>query len=443
VTLIKTSSTQQRFSRRALLKGLGVSGAFLPLLHAEPAKAATANGFPRRLVTITWTNGIAQTMLYPAADTDPTASPILAPFAALKSKVLLVAGVDYSVMSAHKYDGHFSYPVAFTGTYVNTGNQNCTSGGPSLDQVVSDAFAKDVTLKIPLLNITLNGTSTSYRAAAQRNTGENNAARLFTSLFGSAKLPAAQVGSALEAQKSVLEFVGGELTSFTAKMGAEDKAKIDAHLDSVRQLEKRLSAAPTGGAACAAPAAPVGTAYDANVKAMMDMAGMALRCDLTRVVSMVLGADGGSSPGSFPFLQVSGDYHGLAHQGAAGYASKSKIDTWYFQQVANLATSLESSAEGLGTLLDNSVIVTANDMCEGALHSVMGHGMLVVGSGGGYFKTGRVKRLGAFATRTGTYWKGDAGVAHNKLLASIGNAMGVAMTGFGTLPGTLDELTTA
>lgn len=81
-------------------------------------------------------------------------------------------------------------------------------------------------------------------------------------------------------------------------------------------------------------------------------------------------------------------------------------------------------------------------MSEGSGHSVYGHGMLLVGSGGGYFKTGRVVQLGAWAGKTGTYWKADAGVPHNKLLASIGQAMGMAdMVGFGTVPGTLDELT--
>lgn len=318
MTLMKTIHTPKRFSRRALLGGLGASAAFLPLLHAEPAHAATANGLPRRLVTVAWTNGVAQTMFYPASNVDPTASPILAPFAALKSKVLLAAGVDYSVMgTAHKYDGHFSYPVMFTGAYTNTGGQNSTSAGPSIDQVVSDAFAKSVTLKLPLMNIALNGNSTSYRAAGQRNTGENNAGRLFAALFASANLPATQVSSAIEAKKSVLDFVLGELSVFSKRMGTEDRAKIEAHLDAVRKLELRLGATPSA-AACVAPSAPVGTEYENTVKSMMDIAGMAIRCDLTRVVSIVLGADGGSSPGSFPFLQVAGDYHGIATKAPAG-----------------------------------------------------------------------------------------------------------------------------
>ena len=46
--LIKTAKTQLRFSRRAMLAGIGASAAFLPLIDAERAQAAGANGFPKR-----------------------------------------------------------------------------------------------------------------------------------------------------------------------------------------------------------------------------------------------------------------------------------------------------------------------------------------------------------------------------------------------------------
>ena len=37
-----------RFSRRSILKRLGLSTAMLPLIHAERAHAALSSGFPRR-----------------------------------------------------------------------------------------------------------------------------------------------------------------------------------------------------------------------------------------------------------------------------------------------------------------------------------------------------------------------------------------------------------
>jgi hypothetical protein len=50
--------------------------------------------------------------------------------------------------------------------------------------------------------------------------------------------------------------------------------------------------------------------------------------------------------------------------------------------------------------------------------------------------------VGSWAQASGSYWSNPAtGVAHNKLLASISNLMGVPATTFGTgYSGTLSEL---
>ena len=136
MTLIKTAKTQLRFSRRAMLASIGASAAFLPLIDAERAQAAGADGFPKRLVTITWGHGVCSSAFFPSDGT--TNSQVLKPLESLAAKTLVVAGLDYKMMIEQdkKYDGHFTYPVIWTGTYKNTGGQNCTSNGPSIDQVV-------------------------------------------------------------------------------------------------------------------------------------------------------------------------------------------------------------------------------------------------------------------------------------------------------------------
>ena len=112
-----------------------------------------------------------------------------------------------------------------------------------------------------------------------------------------------------------------------------------------------------------------------------------------------------------------------------------------YEQVARLAKSLDEAVEGPGTALDHSVIAVGNDMNEGSSHYVGGLPFVLVGSCGGYFKTGRTVQLGAWQGKSGEYWKGDGEVPHNKLLASIGNAMDIPMDSFGEgYAGTLDEL---
>jgi hypothetical protein len=233
--------------------------------------------------------------------------------------------------------------------------------------------------------------------------------------------------------------VSGELTGFSQRMGTDDKAKIDAHLESIRQLETQLSASSM---ACATPMVDTGvSAFQDKVGVMMDITAMALRCDITRVVSISWADDGGYRPITLPWLDINSSFHDIAHQGAAGYPVKTKADIWMYQQVTRLAKGLNDGVEGTETALDHSVIVVGNDMNEGSNHYVAGLPFTLIGSCGGYFKTGRTVKLGDWATKTGEYWKGDSNVPHNKLLATLGNAMDVPMDSFGEgYTGTLDEL---
>jgi hypothetical protein len=446
--MIIRSSSDRRFSRRALLRRLGASAAMLPLLHSERARAATDSGFPKRLITIAWSNGVAQPNFYPPGD-DPTQSDILTPLAPWKSKVLLPCGLDLKVMldDNRTYDGHFSYPSLFTGTYKNVGGQNGAATGPSLDQVVADAVAKQVNLPVPLLNVVVNGRPTSAGAGGQKNTGETDPARLYSTLFASRAMPSPQLDLVRLRRKSVIDYLNQELSGFSARLGTDDRSKVAAHLDSIRKLELELSAS-------AAPAVCTGTNpgaapdYQTKMKVFSDLVATAVRCDLTRSVSLVWADDGGSGPATMPFLGFNdganglGEIHAIAHQGAAGYDKKIKIDTWYMTQLAYLAKALDDSMEAGGSTLDHSVIVMGNDMAEGSFHSVNAIPFILVGGAGGALRTGRTVKLGKWNT-TGPYWRaGNTGIPHNRLLASLAQAMDVPGESFGDprYAGTLSEL---
>lgn len=469
---IRTRVTRARISRRAFLRRVGASAALLPLLDVERARAAPPGGFPKRIVTIAWANGVAQPLFYPRSD-DPTDSVVLQPLAPLKAKVTLVVGVDYKLMvdTGHGADGHFSAPTIFTATYKNIGGQSCTATGPSIDQVVSSAVAKQVNLPVPLLSISVQGQSTSYRADGSINTGETDPARLFRTLFASQALPPAQLAALKARRQSVLDYVTTELSSYGTRLGTADRAKVATHLDSIRQLETSMAAMPAN-AACVAddPGAP--TAYQASLKAFSDLVAAALRCDLTRAVSLTWADHGGSAPYTLPFLNLGGsdmeigEVHDIAHRGSEGYAVKAKIDAWYVSQLAYLAKALDATIEGEGTTLDNSLLVMANAQAEGSTHRLDDTPFILVGRAGGALRSGRTVRVGAWTGKTASAWPGSgrtvtpgqlAGSAldvppsaagadrgstsNNQVLASISNLMDVPATSFGTgYAGTLAAL---
>lgn len=431
---------KDRFSRRALLAGIGASAAMLPLLHAERAVGASPSGFPKRLITVTWGNGVVPTDFYPQGS-ELTIGTTLKSLEPYKAKMTMPIGLDQKVVldavGNREYDGHFTFPSLLTGT-AEQKSEGRTGMGPSIDQFISDAITKSgVKLVAPLLNLGVRsnsggGNPTSWRASGQKNTPETDPYHLFDRLFASAAMPSPQLDLLRLRRQSILDFLGKDLTAFSQRLGTEDKAKVEAHLASIRDLEMQLQqAATTPAVSCTKPTLPTKMANmdtPTLMKMMFDLGALAIKCDMTRVMTFDLYDDGGGDGNNFPWVGVSDDYHKIAHQGAAGYAAKLKIDGWIFSQVANLVQQLDTTMESGGTALDHSVILTANDMDEGASHYVGKSPFLLIGSCGGYLKTGQVVR----------YSK----TPHNRLLATLCNAMDVPVTGYGApgYEGTLPEL---
>jgi len=411
-----------KLSRRALLSGLGASVAMLPLLHAEKAPAAPS-GFPKRLVTVTWTNGVMASTFYPTG-TELTLGATLTPLEPYKSKIIMPVGLDQKVlldMNNREYDGHFSFPTLFTGTAENV-SESRKPQGPSIDQVISDAIAKNVKLTAPLLNLGVrsqgDGEPTTWKAAGQKNVPETDPKRLFQRLFAGAAVPPQEVDALLLRRKSILDYLGKDLEAYGTRLGTEDRSKIQAHLTAIRDLEKQLEGGTAPGIACSAPAEPAATKDTPMLmKLMFEMAGIALTCDHTRVITIDLYDDGGGDGNNFPWLGVTDDYHTVAHAGGNMAEQKTKIDSWIFSQVALMLKKLNDAQEGDVTALDNSVVVTANDMDDGANHYVGKIPFVLIGSCGGYFKTGRVLKYNK--------------TPHNRLLASLCNAMDVPVESFG------------
>jgi hypothetical protein len=444
--LAVTSKSRARFSRRSLLTHLGASAAMLPLLTTTRIRAANAAGNAKRLVTLTWCNGLIPKDVFPKG-AELEFGQMMQSLLPYKAKTLFLAGLDTSpfIEKNQKYMGHFTYSTLFTGKGVGagtrcSGTEEQTSDGPSIDYVIGTEIAKRANLKETQINLGCRTAAprigTTWRAARQPNECEKNPYNMFNRLFSGGAMPAGQIDSLRDRRKSVLDFMGKDLTAFASRLGSDDKMKIEAHLASVRELETKLTTVPGATQSCAPTAfaqidfaKPVN--YPAHVKLQLDLIALALRCDITRVATLEL-TNAGESGFVPPFAGVSRDYHSIAHAQNGGSAdAKMKIDTWYFEQVAYLAKQLDDVQETGGTMLDNSSIVVANCMQDGAGHNVDGMPWIIVGSCGGYFKTNRVLRMGSWAGKTGDYWKGSTGVSHAKLLASLCQAMDLNVASFG------------
>ncbi|HZL20812.1 MAG TPA: DUF1552 domain-containing protein [Polyangia bacterium] len=442
-----TEKTKTKYSRRTILKALGLGAGFLPLISTERARGAAANGFPTRFISVAVTDGICPPDFYPtgAAGPLPATLPIsLAPLAPWSSQLLLLRSaskqtspIDLNVMMdlGATYGGHFTYPALLTGGVTSPNGTasvpTITASTPSIDQIFSDNLASTAGITNAQLNVGCRpyGTSTSWASGGIKNTSQTDPYKLFNSLFAMTTMPPAQVNALLARRKSVLDFVGTELTNFSQNLGTDDKVKVQSHLDSIRSLETQLtSSTGPSTATCTPPSiTPAGlnfntvTNYPAHVKFMADLVSAAVICGKARAVTMDLIDNGGGNSLTFPWINIpSPDMHAIAHQGSTNYAQKSLIDQWFYQQcVAELVGNLAAVTEGNGTVLDNTVILVMSDMSEGSQHYVGSIPYLLIGSGGGFFKTGR----------TVTF---PSQVPNNYLLTSILHAMGMTdLTGVG------------
>jgi hypothetical protein len=437
-------SRSNRYSRRALLKGLGIGLGTLPLLNSERVRAQSG-GVAKRMIAITWGGGVVPAQFYMPPGPITTLSPILAPLEAWKTHILAIrgkgtrssdmGGIDAKALidtQGMNYGGHFSYRTLLTGSG--------TGGKPSIDTLMAENLATAGFPKAQLnVGLRPGNSSTSWRTGGVKNTAELDPYRLFSTLFAGANITPAQIDTLRLRRKSVLDHVIGELGTFQTRIGSDDNKKVQAHLDSIRNIEGQLVAGATAapGAGCAPPPnTPAGlnfktvTNFPTHFQLMLDLVAAAVKCDMSRAITIDIADNGGANTLSFPWLNIpSPDFHAIAHQGSNGYTAKIQIDTWFITQVARLVQQLGTNPEGAATTLDNTAILVLNDMNEGSFHDVRSLPFFIIGSAGGFFKTGQCVQL-------------PANVPNNLFLTSVLHAMGMPqVTSVGdTYPGDIDAV---
>jgi hypothetical protein len=213
---------------------------------------------------------------------------------------------------------------------------------------------------------------------------------------------------------SVLDYVKEDLATLSAQLPAEDRPRLDAHLDGVRNIEKQLAAL---GQQCVVP--EIGEAVDHHAKEnyplvgklMMDMMFYAQTCDLTRVSTFMW--SNADSWQYFPWIGVDEEHHALSHlTDAASIEKLNKINLWYSEQIAYFLSLLDGVSDGEdGTLLDSSLLLWGNEIGEGATHTHQDIPWVLAGSCGGHFATGRALEYDS--------------VPHNNLMLSVLHAFGM------------------
>jgi hypothetical protein len=380
-----------RFGRRAFISGSGAAMIGLPLFEAfEPKLARAAGGIPRFLAFFV-PNGKHMPFWKPTTTGESyELTPTLKPLEKLKSKFLLLSGLDNKGATRRVGGDHARGTGSFlTCTNIHT-SAEISSGMPpngvSVDQVIADQVGSATRIASIQLGLTNQGRDQGYGAEFIQNVSFDKNGKFlpktvqvdkaFNMLFDGfdPTASAADVERRRLLKTSVLDFAAEQAKALAPSISRSDNLKLDQYLTSIRELEQRLQNDPGLGsaAACASAQQPSNpSAIPDHVRGMLDVMVLGLQCDATRVISYMLGNGGDGAIGGFPWLDVPDHHHAIAHHmgQAANHDKLKKVDLWEVQQLAYLLEKLDGISEGSGTLLDNTLVLYSSEISDGNRHN--------------------------------------------------------------------------
>lgn len=400
--------SKKHLSRRTFLRGTGVAIG-LPLLDAMiPAltlQAKTSANPVRRLGFIYIPHGAWMEKWTPSAvgrvDTLPASLSPLTPFL---NHVVVPTNLEHANAKADGKAGGNAEHTRSNAVWLSATRPKMTEGtdvhlAKTVDQIAADYLSKET--QLPSLELTVesnfsvgncdNGyncvymNSMSWRTPTQPLPMENNPRMVFERLFGEGG-SAAELAANRRADASLLDAILDDMKRLERRLGATDRGTVTGYLDSVREVERRIQKAEASNAAdLTLPDRPSGVPerFEEHAKLLMDLLTLSFQADITRVFTFMLGRELSARP--FPEIGVNDGHHSVSHHqnNPAKLAMIEKINTYHISFLAYLAEKLQGISDGGGSLLDHSMILHGSGMGDGNLHDHKNLPLVVVGGGAG------------------------------------------------------------
>ncbi|MEM9074928.1 MAG: DUF1552 domain-containing protein, partial [Myxococcota bacterium] len=214
-------------------------------------------------------------------------------------------------------------------------------------------------------------------------------------------------------RRSVIDTVVEDLTSLRGRLGAADRARLEAHEASLREIE--LSLGTTDPGTCTLHAPPMGSSLAVTIDQQSQLLATAIACERTSIASMqVRIADNDAS--LYPWVGIdTGGHHLTSHdQSTTAQGNLADLYRWYAERFAHLLDMLDAIPDGDGfSVLDNSFVVWGSEIGVGWNHDVSNVPFVVAGGAAGRMVGGRHLDLRGM------------NLQHNRVLVDCFRAMGV------------------
>ena len=395
--------------RRRILRGMGAALA-LPLLDAMvPALTPivrTAAAARKRLGCVYIPHGAIMNRWTPAASgAGFEFTPILKPLERFRDSVVVVTNMTRPEQGFDT--NHAGAPASWlAGVPPKRTAGPDYSLGVTLDQVVAKHIGQETAFpSIELATEDFSGligdcapgfscaymNTLSWQSETAPLPMEINPRVVFERLFGGGGTRDERLAR-MQTDRSLLDFVAGDLRDVQAQIGAGDRVRLSQYLDHVREIERRIRRAEQQTESILnVPSAPVGVpeAFEDHVKLLFDLLAVAYQADLTRVFTFMLGRE--LSQRTYPNIGVTEPHHSISHHGnrAPAIEAHAAVNTYHVTLFAQFIERLKSTPDGDGSLLDHSLILYGSGMGNGNEHSADLLPTLLVGSAAGTVKGDR------------------------------------------------------
>ena len=309
-------SQSWRIDRRHALRAMGALIS-LPLLECMLPLRATEKmtATPRRSAFIYLANGVhSLNYQITEAGADYRFSRSLKPLEKHRQSVTPISGLYHPGSLSHH---HNCISTWLTGGKLGPTDRNTIS----VDQKMAEVTAQHT--RIASMEIALTQDSLAWTADGVRLPAMRRCSEIFASLFEEPKGGKAAQRRELRRKGSVLDANLEEVRQLEKKMGAEDKGRMDQYLTSVREAEIRTRRAdvwldtplPTISASDRQrtnrdiPATKAGDYF----RTVYDLMVLAFQTDTTRVATFSLGGEGDAF--AIPEIGITESRHQLSHHG--------------------------------------------------------------------------------------------------------------------------------
>jgi hypothetical protein len=366
--------SKKHLSRRTVLMGVGATIA-LPLLDAmSPAGVAwgqTAAKTPHRLAFVGFPHGAVMRHFKPEQTGRDYAMPrILEPLAPYREHMTIVTGLRNRPAESPEPHAYIEQTWLSCVAPKQAGVAG-PDAGVTADQFAARHIGQET--RIPSLELTTSqrGAQLAWRTPTQSLPQEGNPRNVFYRLFGQGD-DEAERAQIVKETGSILDRVMAQAAGLQAKLGGQDRQAVDAYLDSVREIERRVQmAAEADTSNLDIPEAPIGVPndLDAHFALMFDLMALAFQADLTRVITFSM--DREASMRTYNNLSISEAFHPLSHHAndPAKQDRLAVIQTYHTKVFARFIDRLAKAPEGDGSLLDHSTVLYASNMSDSNRHN--------------------------------------------------------------------------